>query len=94
MRRAISQGIRARSQAQAGGRREAIIDVNNAAVVETMRRCGVRLLLHGHTHRPGIHEFTLDGHGATRIVLGDWYTQGSVLHWSSAGFALRTLPYR
>jgi hypothetical protein len=25
-------------------------------------------------------------------VLGDWYTQGSVLEWSRAGFALRTLP--
>ena len=31
---------------------------------------GVRCLLHGHTHRPGVHRFELDGEAATRIVLG------------------------
>jgi hypothetical protein len=27
-----------------------------------------------------------------RIVLGDWYTQGSVLRWDASGPELRSLP--
>ena len=62
-----------------------------AAVLDTMRRAGVRTLVHGHTHRPAIHRFELDGQPARRIVLGDWYTQGSVLEWRDGGVELRAL---
>jgi UDP-2,3-diacylglucosamine hydrolase len=49
-------------------------------------------LIHGHTHRPAVHELVVDGRSVRRIVLGDWYTQGSVLEWSREGFELRSLP--
>src|SRR3569623_1481106 len=49
------------------------------------------LLMHGHSHRPAIHEFVLDGHPARRIVLGDWYEQGSVLTCDAAGCRLEGL---
>jgi UDP-2,3-diacylglucosamine hydrolase len=39
-----------------------------------------------------VHELNVDGIAVRRIVLGDWYTQGSVLEWSRDAFALRTLP--
>jgi UDP-2,3-diacylglucosamine hydrolase len=39
-----------------------------------------------------VHRFEVDGREAVRIVLGDWYTQGSVLAWDADGFELRTLP--
>jgi len=68
------------------------MDVNAAAVTEAFQRAGVRTIIHGHTHRPAIHELVVGGSGARRIVLGDWYTQGSVLEWSRAGFELRALP--
>jgi UDP-2,3-diacylglucosamine pyrophosphatase LpxH len=55
---------------------EEIMDVNQGTVEATMRRFGVHTLLHGHTHRPNVHRFELDGEPATRIVLGDWYTAG------------------
>ncbi len=51
----------------------------------------VRLLIHGHTHRAALHAFTLDGEPARRCVLGDWYTQGSVLEWRDDGVELRAL---
>jgi UDP-2,3-diacylglucosamine hydrolase len=53
---------------------------------------GARWLIHGHTHRPGIHEYLVDGERATRIVLGAWYEQGSYLRWGAGGFELKTLP--
>jgi len=61
------------------GKSEAVMDVEQRAVTACMRRFSVRRLIHGHTHRPAIHDFTLDGEPAQRIVLGDWYEQGSVL---------------
>jgi UDP-2,3-diacylglucosamine hydrolase len=57
----------------------AIMDVNPEAVAEAMRVHGVRRLIHGHTHRQAIHDFLLDGAPAQRLVLGDWYCNGSVL---------------
>ena len=41
-----------------------------------LRQHSCRLMIHGHTHRPAIHDFTLDGRAARRIVLGDWFKQG------------------
>jgi len=39
----------------------------------------VTRLIHGHTHRPAIHPLNINGQAAERIVLGDWYDQGSIL---------------
>ena len=52
---------------------------------------GVRHLLHGHTHRPKVHDFDLDGEPAWRIVLGDWYEQGSMVEWDDDGPRLEVL---
>lgn len=68
-----------------------IMDVNTAAVEQAFRHYGVDCLIHGHTHRPAVHELTVDGRKATRIVLGDWYDQGSVLRWRKEGFELAGL---
>ena len=51
----------------------------------------VTLLVHGHTHRPAVHEVQMNGHTAVRIVLGDWYEQGSVLRWNERGYELASL---
>lgn len=69
-----------------------IIDVNQAAVEQVIREFKVDILLHGHTHRPAVHEIDLGHRKAQRIVLGDWYTQGSVVRWSSRGPKLETMP--
>jgi len=51
---------------------EAIMDANPETVPEFMRNHGVRLLIHGHTHRPATHDLLVDGDAAQRIVLPDW----------------------
>ena len=55
------------------------MDVNENAVLETLKHHQVTHLIHGHTHRPCIHEITDGDFKAKRIVLGDWYQQGSLL---------------
>lgn len=72
----------------ASGQSETITDVAPEAVQEWFRRYGVRRMIHGHTHRPAIHD---EGDGNTRIVLGDWYEQGSVLRVDATGIDLASL---
>ncbi len=69
-----------------------IMDVNDDAVVATIAEHGVDILLHGHTHRPKVHDYEIDGRSAKRIVLGDWYEQGSVVRWDESGPSLESLP--
>ena len=69
----------------------AIMDVNQDEVRRTFARYHVDCIIHGHTHRPAVHELEIDGHKAVRIVLGDWYEQGSVLRWNPQGFELAKL---
>ena len=93
-RQAIAARIRAGSREHVGASAPQIMDVNDAAVAEAFRRSGAEVMVHGHTHRPAIHELDVDGSAARRIVLGDWYTQGSVLEWGPQGFELRSIPRR
>jgi UDP-2,3-diacylglucosamine hydrolase len=48
------------------------------------------VLIHGHTHRPAIHAAAKQG--AKRVVLGDWYEQGSLLSAQDRDFDLRNMP--
>ena len=89
---ALARQLRETSAASMAGKSMEIMDVNQGAVEAAMREHGVYTLLHGHTHRPAVHRFEVGGQEAVRIVLGDWYTQGSVLSWDADGFVLRTLP--
>jgi UDP-2,3-diacylglucosamine hydrolase len=90
-RRAFAAKARADSKAHTGATMETIMDVNADATADAMRKAGVSRLIHGHTHRPFIHRFDLDGQTAERIVLGDWYEHGSVLRVSPEGVELRGL---
>jgi UDP-2,3-diacylglucosamine hydrolase len=95
-RQRIGAGIRAKSQTHVNNVMHAamdqIMDVNDAAVQKTLALQQVDLLIHGHTHRPAVHSLTVNSKPATRIVLGDWYTQGSVLRWDANGFDLQSIP--
>ena len=86
-------------EARAGSRRHTertvpdIMDVNAAAVTAAFRAAQVRRMIHGHTHRPGVHDVEVDGEAAQRIVLGAWYEQGSYLSYERGRYQLRELPH-
>jgi UDP-2,3-diacylglucosamine hydrolase len=85
------------NQARAGSRQHTsrtipkIMDVNSDAVSQAFRVAEVRRMIHGHTHRPGIHDTVIDGTPAQRIVLGSWYEQGSYLVYERGTYELREL---
>ena len=87
--------IRATSNSRTRLKPEDIMDVTDEEVVRVLLECGAPRMIHGHTHRPAVHEHDLETGPATRIVLGDWYDRGTVLVWDKAGCRLaspETLP--
>lgn len=70
-----------------------IMDVTQQTVIDTMLSHNVTQLIHGHTHRPDIHTFSLNGNKGTRIVLAEWDTEGSVLAFSAEGYQIDTLVF-
>lgn len=88
---AFAENARQQSQEYNDSVGEDIMDVNQDAVVGTFRNREIDVLLHGHTHRPAIHEIELKGRTGRRIVLGDWYEQGSVVRWDENGPRLETM---
>ena len=90
-RRALAGQLRETSQQASQKKTAGITDVNEVEVDRVMRIYGVHRLIHGHTHRPAIHNWSLDGQPAQRMVLGDWYRQGSVLYRDAAGWRLESL---
>lgn len=69
-----------------------IMDVNLDTVVQVMRERHCRRLIHGHTHRPALHNFNIDDQSAQRFVLAAWSKNSAeVLCWSDSGYKIETL---
>ncbi len=64
------------------------MDVNNDEILKMYDKYAVDIIIHGHTHKPAIHDIFLNGRNCQRIVLGDWYEQGSILRFDETGFDL------
>jgi UDP-2,3-diacylglucosamine hydrolase len=88
----IFHSYRKISKAATAQKEPEIMDVNQHAVESIMQSHDVHHMIHGHTHRPGEHVFELDGRSARRMVLGDWFNQGSVLRCDVTGWVLANLP--
>ena len=75
----LAKSLRDTSQLATADKLPDIMDVNQQAVEDIMQQHNIQLLIHGHTHRPAIHDLCINEKNAKRIVLGDWYTTGSYL---------------
>lgn len=91
LRRAITRRARRALREYASRKPPRMTDVDPDTVHRQMQQHGVRILIHGHTHRPMIHRFALAGQKAQRIVLGDWYQGDSVLVWQDGRGELLTV---
>lgn len=89
---AFAAHARKLSQARYESLNEEITDVNQREVVKAFDDHSVDVLLHGHTHRPAVHDVELSDRIAKRIVLGDWYEHGSILRWDENSYSLDTMP--
>jgi len=87
---AMAQRLRSESQMQGSLKADEIMDVNSDAVLETLRSHDVGRLIHGHTHRPAVHQLDQGKAPAQRIVLGDWDKQGWYIEITENGLDLRS----
>jgi UDP-2,3-diacylglucosamine hydrolase len=90
-RQAFAAQARAESRRHTRSVADAITDVNEAEVASVLRARDVRRMVHGHTHRPAIHSIVCGGVYAERVVLGDWYEQGSLLRCDGHARVLHAL---
>ena len=88
-RRALAANLRAKSIAANENKADNIMDVDPAAIDLALREADAKLLVHGHTHRPGIH---LLPEQRRRIVLGDWNRCGWKLLLENGDAALHCFP--
>lgn len=72
-RRALAAQLRQQSKSMNSLKAEDIMDVTPEEVAKAMDLAQVRVMVHGHTHRPGYYPVELDHEErGERIVLGDW----------------------
>lgn len=86
VREQIAKELRKKSKDAIAEKDAEIMDVNNEAVTTAMMQHDVETLIHGHTHRPAIHNFEHQGKQLKRIVLADWYYSGSYLEITDGDF--------
>jgi UDP-2,3-diacylglucosamine hydrolase len=79
IRKKIAQNYRDKSASATMLKSQEIMDVTPSEVVDCLSQYHTQLLIHGHTHKPFIHDLVANGKKAQRIVLGDWYEQGAWL---------------
>ena len=78
-RREMARQLRDGSRAANANKADNIMDVTPDAVAAAMQEHDCAVMVHGHTHRPGIHDVPLPGGTGQRYVLGDWNRCGWVL---------------
>jgi UDP-2,3-diacylglucosamine hydrolase len=81
----LARTVRAESEQAKKVKSMTIMDVSVPAVESVLREYAYPRLIHGHTHRPATHQHVVDGHPCERIVLSDWYGDGSYLECTRAG---------
>ncbi len=81
-RRQLAKQMRADSKEASSNKAEDIMDVNQDEVMRMLAQHDVQLMIHGHTHRPAIHQY---GNGAQRVVLGDWHNTGWIIRYPADG---------
>lgn len=72
LRKRITSWARGRSMRANRYKAPEIMDVETSAITQALRLSKARMLVHGHTHRPGRHVVTVDGQQCERLVLPDW----------------------
>lgn len=79
VRKKIAEDYRKKSASATALKSQEIMDVTETEVIAELELHKSQLLIHGHTHRPKVHDIQANNKAAQRIVLGDWYEQGAWL---------------
>ncbi len=84
----IADEMRQKSMQRQAVANPEIYDVTPSEVVKVMLKNGVQQMIHGHTHRPAVHDVSIQGKTCKRYVLGDWQPSGVVIRADSDGLKM------
>lgn len=88
----VARWYRIRSYFHKRKKSQDIMDVNQDTVINMMRERHCLRLIHGHTHRPAVHEFNIDNQIAHRFVLAAWSKNSAeILCWNSKNYQVEVL---
>lgn len=91
-RRAIADNLRRHSAQAKGAKAAYLMDLNPATTDDFLREHGYATFIHGHTHRPALHDHFVDGIHVERWVLADWSeNQGEILVWNGKHLQRQTV---
>jgi len=88
----IAESLRSKSKTETKSKNEEIMDVSKNEVIKMMSKNQTSFLIHGHTHRPKIHDIELTTGPAHRVVLGDWDTYGWYVWMNLNSWELKKIP--
>lgn len=83
---AFANNMRAESAKRSSNKPENIMDVNCDYVSQIISDTNIDYLIHGHTHRPKIHQ----AGNALRAVLGSWEEEGWVIEYNQEHLELKS----
>lgn len=89
LRKLIGKKMRTGSHTHNLQKKQQVMDVNSVAVEKTLSCFAANLLIHGHTHKPAIHQVSV----GQRAVLGAWHHQGSAIQVDADGIQLLQFPF-
>jgi len=84
-RKKLAHQARSESQKYTSTAKPDIMDVSQSEVERVMQKHGIDYLIHGHTHKPSVHQFDVGDKTKNRIVLPAWHDGGTVFEWASDG---------
>lgn len=88
----VARWYRIRSFFHKRKKSQEIMDVNQDTVTQTLSKHNCLRLIHGHTHRPNIHNFEINGKAAQRYVLAAWTKdKGDALVWDENGYRIEAV---
>ncbi len=85
----LANEMREQSRQSNANKSQNIMDVTDEVVRSVMQENECDILIHGHTHRPGIHRLDQN---KTRYVLGDWNRCGWLARIEDGGVSLECFP--
>jgi len=90
----LAKQFRDDSKQSISNKAEDIMDVNNEEVERVFDEHDVDLIIHGHTHRPAIHDYTINGRDRKRVVLGDWHEHALYARFSDTSQSVELIDFR
>ncbi len=79
IRKRLAYYARSKSKKSISQKDRQIMDVCPDEVKRVLKLHNAELLIHGHTHRPGMHDIDIDGKRKQRIVMSDWHETASII---------------